>query len=128
MLRTSLVIAAVAASAAGPALADDWSGFLAPALTNTIVSTYPDGRTAKLWLQPGGVYTAEGRYHEPTNGRWHVKDGKLCLAQKRPFAFGFVYCTALSQFTAGAHWVSKAVTGETIQIRLERGRPGLAGG
>lgn len=92
------------------------------------MSTYPDGRTAKLWLRPEGVYTAEGREHEPSNGRWRVTDGKLCLTQMRPFAFGFVYCTALSQFSSGTRWMSRAVTGETIEIRLLQGRPGLAGG
>ena len=126
MLRTSLVLAL--ALAAGPCLAEDGFGLLATAFTNTIVSTYPDGRTAKLWLKPGGVYLAEGRYHEPTNGHWRVKDDKLCLAQAHPFAFGFVYCTALSQFRSGTRWISKAVTGETIEIRLEQGRPGLLGG
>ena len=120
MFRTLLLIALVAAS--GPALAQDWSSLLETAFANTIVSTYPDGRTAKLWLQPGGVYTAEGREHEPSHGRWKVQDGKLCLKQTHPFAFGFVYCTALSQFSSGAAWVGKAVTGETIQIRLMRGR------
>ena len=31
------------------------------AFGNTIVSTYPDGRQAQLWLHPDGSYTAEGR-------------------------------------------------------------------
>jgi hypothetical protein len=125
MLRISLVLAL--ATASGPAFADEGAGFLAPALTNTIVSTYPDGRTAKLWLREGGIYVAEGREHEPSNGHWRVRDGKLCLTQTRPFAFGFVYCTLLSQFSSGTRWTSKAVTGETIEIRLERGRPAHAG-
>ena len=126
MLRMSLVLALVAA--AGPSVADDWSGMLATAFTNTIVSTYPDGRTAKLWLQPGGVYTAEGRYHEPTNGHWQVRDSKLCLKQAHPFAFGYVYCTSLSRFSSGTNWIAKAVTGETLQIRLVHGKPDLTGG
>jgi hypothetical protein len=120
MFRISLLSALFLA--ATPALAQDWSSLLDAAFANTIVSTYPDGKTAKLWLQPGGVYTAEGRYHEPTNGRWHVENDKLCLKQTHPFAFGFVYCTLLSKFTSGTTWTSKAVTGETIQIRLVQGR------
>ena len=120
MLRTCLVTALLAF--AGPVLAQDWNGLLSVAFANTIVSTYPDGRTAKLWLEPGGVYTAEGRQHEPTNGRWRVENDKLCLKQTHPFAFGFVYCTMLSKFAEGTVWTSKAVTGETIQIRLVRGR------
>jgi hypothetical protein len=120
MYRICLVLTLL--MAAGPALADDWSGLLTTAFANTIVSTYPDGRTAKLWLEPGGVYTAEGREHEPSHGKWKVQDGKLCLKQVHPFAFGFVYCTVLSQFSSGSSWVGRAVTGETIQIRLVRGR------
>ncbi len=126
MLRMSLVLAL--AAAAGPCFADDGAGLLATAFTNTIISTYPDGRNAKLWLKPGGAYMAEGREHEPSNGHWRVKDGKLCLSQTHPFAFGFVYCTALSQFSSGTRWISKAVTGETIEIKLVQGRPGLVGG
>ncbi len=120
MLRTALVLVFVAS--AGPSLASDWYTLIAGAFGNTIVSTYPNGLTAKLWLQPGGVYTAEGRYHEPSFGHWKVKDDKLCLKQAHPFAFGYVYCTPLSGFSSGTHWVGKAVTGETIQIRLLRGR------
>jgi hypothetical protein len=120
MYRICLVVALL--MAASPALAQDWSGLLDTAFANTIVSTYPDGRTAKLWLEPGGVYTAEGREHEPTNGRWRVENDKLCLKQMHPFAFGFVYCTLLSKFSSGTTWTSRAVTGETIQIRLVRGR------
>jgi hypothetical protein len=108
-------------------LADDYPALVSAAFGNTIVSTYPDGRTAQLWLQPGGDYTATGRYHEPTNGHWWVKDDRLCLKQAHPFAFGFVYCTSLAQFTSGSSWISKAVTGETIRISLVRGKPEAPG-
>ncbi len=120
MLRISLVLAL--AAAAGPSLADDGSSLIAAAFGNTIISTYPNGLTAKLWLQPGGVYTALGRYHEPSNGHWKVKDGRLCLKQAHPFAFGYVYCTGLSRFSSGGRWTARAVTGETLQIRLVRGQ------
>ena len=119
MLRGALVLALVAAS--GPVVAADPSSLLAAAFGNTIVSTYPDGRTAELWLQPGGLYTAEGRERDHSHGRWWVKDDRLCLKQAHPFAFGYVYCTRLSQFSTGSIWISKAVTGETIQITLVRG-------
>jgi hypothetical protein len=121
MPRIALVLALVVA--AGPCLAGEGPVLLEAAFGNTIVSTYPDGRTARLWLEPNGAYSAEGRDHDRSNGHWRVKDGKLCLKQAHPFAFGFVYCTLLSQFSSGSNWVTRAVTGEMIQIKLQRGRP-----
>jgi hypothetical protein len=121
VLTSLAVLAAAAPSAAG-----EFSELVTSAFGNTIVSTYPDGRTAQLWLRPDGAYTAEGRDHDPSNGHWRIRDGKLCLKQAHPFAFGYVYCAVLSQFATGTTWVSRAVTGETIQIRLVRGRPELA--
>jgi hypothetical protein len=121
MLRISLALAL--AGIAAPSFAGDATTLLAAAFGNTIVSTYPDGRTAKLWLQPEGVYTAEGPARDHSNGRWRVKEGKLCFKQSRPFAFGYVYCTHLGQFASGSSWIARAVTGETIQITLVRGKP-----
>jgi hypothetical protein len=122
MFRTvSLVLGLVAFGA--PSMAQDDSSLLSQAFGNTILSTYPDGRTAKLWLQADGSYFGEGRDHDRSTGHWRVQDGRLCLKQAHPFAFGFVYCTRLAQFSTGSVWVSRAVTGETIQITLVRGRP-----
>ncbi len=119
MYRVPLALAALAV--AGPCLAQDRSP-VELAFGNTILSTYPDGRTAELWLQPDGAYTAEGRKHERTNGHWQVKDAKLCLKQAHPFAFGYVYCAALAKVSVGASWMGKAVTGEPIRIKLVRGK------
>lgn len=91
------------------------------AFGNTIVSTYPDGRQAKLWLEPSGDYTAMGRRHDRSNGHWKISDGKLCLKQSHPFAPPFFrYCTPIP---SSDEWTAKAVTGETIRVRLEPGRP-----
>lgn len=91
------------------------------AFGNTIVSTYPDGRQAELWLEPSGAYTAVGRRHDPTSGRWNISGEKLCLKQTHPFAPPFFnhYCTPIPSSDS---WTAKAVTGETIQVRLVRGR------
>ena len=91
---------------------------LEKAFKGTIVSTYPDGRTAKLWMNPSGAYTSMGRRHDRHGGHWTLKGDKVCF--KRGL---FGYCTAIpseSVFTA------KAVTGETIQVRLIPGREGEA--
>jgi hypothetical protein len=91
------------------------------AFGNTIVSTYPDGRQAELWLEPSGSYTALGRRHDPSSGHWNVSGGKLCLKQAHPFAPPFFrYCTPIP---TSEEWTARAVTGETIRVRLEPGRP-----
>ena len=93
---------------------------LQKAFTGTIVSTYPDGRIAKLWMDPSGTYVSEGRRHERHTGRWSVKGDKVCF--KRGL---FGYCTQMPSESA---FTTKAVTGETIQVRLEPGRKGAGAG
>lgn len=89
------------------------------AFKSTIVSTYPDGRVAKLWMRPDGSFTNMGRKHERHTGRWSQKGDKVC------FKRGILgYCTAIP--TEGA-FTTKAVTGETIQVRLVPGREGETG-
>ena len=90
---------------------------LEKAFTGTIVSTYPDGRTAELWMNPSGTYTSMGRRHDRHAGRWTLKGEKVCF---RRGLFG--YCTALP--TTGGSFTTRAITGETIQVRLMPGRRG----
>lgn len=94
---------------------------LEKAFSGTIVSTYPDGRIAKLWMRSDGTYESEGRRHEHHTGRWKMSGEKVCF--KRGF---FGYCTKVP--TDGASFTTKAVTGETIQVRLEPGRKGESAG
>ena len=112
MLRTlglmGVLVLLTAAGQAPPALDKAFKG--------TIVSTYPDGRIAKLWMNPGGTYTSEGRRHDRHSGRWSVKGDKVCF--KRGL---FGYCTAMP---SDSSFTTKAVTGETIQVRLVPGREG----
>lgn len=90
------------------------------AFGNTILSTYPDGRTARLWLDPSGSYTAMGRRKDRSSGHWKISGDKLCLKQSHPFAPPFFkYCTAIPE---SDHWSAKAVTGEPIRVRLVPGR------
>lgn len=109
LIISGLMAAAVATAAAPPALEK--------AFTSTIVSTYPDGRIAKLWMSPGGAFTSMGRRHDYHHGRWSVKGDKVCF--KRGI---FGYCTAIP--TTEEAFTTKAVTGETIQVRLVPGREG----
>jgi hypothetical protein len=107
-------------------LAPGASAFAAPsgveaAFGNTVVSTYPDGRTAMLWLKPNHTYDAVGRHRRPSTGTWSVKGDKVCLKQKTPRAAPFAYCTAFPGGGVGATWSGKAVTGERIKTRLVAG-------
>lgn len=90
---------------------------LEKAFRGTIISTYPDGRTAELWMSPGGTYVSMGRKHDRHSGTWKVKGDKVCF--KRGL---FGYCTALP--SGSAPFTTRAVTGETIQVRLVPGRRG----
>ena len=141
MTRSSVGLAAavIALTASGVAFAGDSSSgrapsndravarVLQPAFSNTIVSTYPDGRQAKLWLDPAGSYQALGRRGEPTQGTWRIKGEKLCLKQSHPFSVPFSFCTPLMGGEVGDVWMRRAVTGEMLRVRLERGRPDWLG-
>lgn len=121
MTRELLFAAAVAGVALGcavPVLAAAPAS-LEPAFSGTIVSTYPDGRQGKLWLNADGSYTAEGRRHKPSSGKWTLKGERICLKQSKPPTVPFAsYCT---QVPSGTSWSAKAVTGEPIKVKLVLG-------
>jgi hypothetical protein len=117
LVATAFALLPVAAGAAGPA-------DLEPAFGNTIVSTHPDGRKARLWIDRSGTYRAQGRKGQTSGGVWSVKGGKLCLKQKRPISIPFPYCTAIRHVEVGASWVDRAVNGDRVTNRLIRGSNG----
>lgn len=102
----------------GAGLAADAPEALKRAFGNTIVSTYPDGRTGLLWLKADGSYTAKGRRRTPSSGTWSVKGERICLKQTKPSRGPFSYCTALP---SGESWSARAVTGERITVKLHKG-------
>jgi glutamine cyclotransferase len=116
--------AAVALSLLGaPAQARQSShAAVAPAFGNTVVSTYPDGRKARLWLKEGGTYTATGRRGKPSSGVWSLKGAKICLKQKKPVAGPFSFCTETPSGGIGSSWKAKAVTGEPVTVTVIKGR------
>jgi hypothetical protein len=127
-----LTLAVAGAFAASAVRAEDeplgvHDGRLEMAFGSTIVSTYPDGRQAELWLKRDGTYEAEGRRHDRTSGTWSIKnerDGmKLCLKQRKPIAAPpfFSYCPEVPEGGLDKPWTGKAFTGERISIRLVRG-------
>jgi hypothetical protein len=120
MIRPVHLVGFCALLAAAPAQAQ--LSQVALAIGNTIVSTYPDGRTAELWLQPDGAYTAKGRSGDGSGGRWRVKDERLCFKQAHPFPAPFTFCTTIPQGGMDTVWWAKAVTGETVSVRVLKGR------
>lgn len=129
LLNTLTVTLAAAVGIAAAAHAAD-SGKTADsrmqkAFGSTIVSTYPDGRQAELWLKRDGSYTAEGRRHDRSSGTWRIKQDKggdqLCLKQRAPFPAPFSYCTGVPDGGLDKPWTGKAYTGEQTSIRLVKG-------
>ncbi len=90
--------------------------------SNTLVSTYPDGRTARLWLSQGGQYEGQDRRGGRNSGVWRVRDGKLCLSQRRPLPLPGQFCTPIVRVAVGGSWTTRAMTGETIRVTLVSGR------
>lgn len=115
-------LVAAAAMQAAPG-APTGEAVLAPAVGNTLVSTYPDGRIAKLRLATDHTYTGVGRKGEATAGRWSVSRARLCMKESKPIPFPFSWCTPLPPGgDLGLGWKAKAPTGEPITVRLQQGR------
>ncbi len=113
---SALAVAATSSSAAD-------KSDLAPAFKNTVVSTYPDGRQAKLWLSSDGTYKAEGRKHDPSNGTWKLKGDQICMKQKSPRPpLPISYCTAIPSGEVGSTWSAKSVFGDPLKVKLISGR------
>lgn len=118
MLALAFFTAALAlGDARQPTVAD-----LEPAFGNTLVSTYPDGRTARMWLQRDGVYEGQGRRGGLSQGVWRVREGQVCFSQRRPIPMPGRFCTPIVPGRIGATWTAQAMTGETIRVSLLEGR------
>jgi hypothetical protein len=129
--RLVLGLALAAGIAASAARAEDQGNAplqdarLEKAFGSTIVSTYPDGRQAELWLKRDGSYESEGRRHDRSSGTWQIKGDdkhgyKLCLKQHRPFPVPFSFCTPTPE-NPDRPWTAKAYTGEQVSVRMVRG-------
>ncbi|MBA4013579.1 MAG: hypothetical protein C0481_17085 [Phenylobacterium sp.] len=94
------------------------------AFGNTVVSTFPDGKTQHIWFDAGGAYTAVGRRGQRSSGRWSLRADEICLRQLRPFPAPILYCTPVPDDAATAAWTSKALDGQPVRLKLVRGRFG----
>lgn len=94
---------------------------LAATFGNTIVSTHPDGRQAKLWLSADHTFTARGRGGNRSSGAWRVRGQRLCLTQRRPVPIPFSYCHAFPQVSVGGRWNDTASNGDAVVNQVVRG-------
>jgi hypothetical protein len=119
-LAAILLAAAPALARADPVPAPDAP--VAAAFGNTVVTTYPDGRTQQIWLAPDGRWSGISRTRKELAGKWTLKGDKLCMRQQTPPTLPFSYCTAFPQDAhVGAAWTSKDFVGTPIQLKLVRG-------
>ena len=113
---TALALAILVAASASPAASVTEIDMRA-AFGNTIVSTHPDGRKARLWLNADRTFTAQGRKGNRERGTWNIRGGKLCLKQ------GLLsYCKAFPKVSVGSTWRDRAVNGEMVTNALVAGR------
>lgn len=119
MQLVKYAVAALAFALATPAAA---APPVEAAFGNTVVTTYPDGRTQLLWLNKDGGYTAKGRRRQDSSGRWSIKGEQLCLHQQKPFPAPIVYCIHVPQNAGTVPWTGKAVNGQPITLKVVRGR------
>ena len=88
---------------------------------NTIVSTYPDGRMAYLWLRPDGSYELLNRRRVTSGGAWRIKGEEVCMRQSKPFPAPMTFCTPAPTGDLAASWKAKALTGEQVSVRVVKG-------
>ncbi|CAN7505650.1 hypothetical protein LJR225_003605 [Phenylobacterium sp. LjRoot225] len=125
----SLKLAVRAGLAAGVAFAglNAQAGELAgvaAAFGNTVVSTYPDGTSQKIWLRADGSWTGLSRRNSPLAGSWAVKGAKVCLRQSQPPTLPVAYCTSLpASSQPGVQWTGRDVAGRAITLSLTKGMP-----
>ena len=112
-LAALLSLPAAAPAIAAPAKAD-------AAFGNTVLIVDPDGRSRKIWLQPGGAWTGKSRRGLDLAGKWTMKGDKVCLTQSRPRLPGSLCNTFPTQ--VGATLQAKDPGGKTIQLKLVKGR------
>ena len=117
-----VLLAATGASLAQAAPPLEPASPVAAAFGNTIVTTYPDGRTQRIWLHPDGRWSGLSRTRRDLAGKWTVKGEKVCLRQQTPPTLPFSYCTPFPpDARVGAVWAAKDFGGTPIQMKLVGG-------
>lgn len=117
---STVLAAALLIAGASSALAQ--SSGLEPAFGNTIVSTHPDGRQARLWLSADHTFRAQGRRGNRSSGVWRVRGDRLCLTQRRPLPIPIPYCHSFQHHSVGQRWNDTAVNGDAVTNQIVAGQ------
>ena len=97
---------------------------VAPAFGNTVLSTYPDGTSQKIWLHPDGSWDGLSRKNVHLAGHWSLRGDKVCLRQSKPPTLPMSYCTSLPPAgEPGVQWTGRDVVGRPIVLSLMKGMP-----
>ena len=97
---------------------------VAAAFGNTVLSTYADGTSQKIWLRPDGRWDGLSRRNAPLAGTWTARGDKVCLKQSKPPTLPVAYCTALpATAQPGVQWTGRDMGGRAITLSLTKGVP-----
>lgn len=121
LIRTALALA-VSLSALNAQAAD--LSRVAAAFGNTVESIYPDGRSQKIWLDPDGSWTGQGRNGVALAGHWKLRGDKVCLRQSSPPTLPFAFCAPFpANAQVGVVWTSRDFVGTPIKLTVLKGMP-----
>jgi hypothetical protein len=98
--------------------------WLKPVFGNTIVSSFADGRTTRLWMEPDGRFEGQRANGKRISGRWSIKGEKVCFRQLRPVHLPVNFCQPRPEPRVGAAWPGRAPWGEPVQNKLVPGQQG----
>jgi hypothetical protein len=112
-------LALIAVSAGYPAHA----GVVDTVFGNTVISTYPDGRSQKIYMRPDGSWAGLSRRGNPLAGSWKLKNDAVCLKQSQPPTLPVAFCLPFpAEPRIGATWISKDLTGTPISLKIVKGK------
>ena len=104
-------------------MAEEGPRTLAAAFGNTVLVTYPDGLSQRLWLQSDGSWEGQSRHGNARRGRWTLTtDGAVCFKQSQPRTLPLSYCTQIPRtLRVGFRWPAKDVLGRPVEMSLVNG-------
>lgn len=102
-----------------PALADTWSG----AYDATIMSTYTDGRTAKVFVNADHTYSIALPDGTKLKGKWADADGQSCftLTDPAPPPDAKPVCFPVKEYKVGDSFEGQDATGKFTGV-IQAGR------
>ncbi|HKR88099.1 MAG TPA: hypothetical protein VJS38_07970 [Phenylobacterium sp.] len=99
-------------------------GAVSAAFGNTVISSYPDGTSQKIWLHADGTWNGVSRRNAPLAGKWTLRGDKVCMRQTAPPTLPISYCTPIpASSQPGAQWAGRDVAGRAITLSLMKGVP-----